>query len=418
MVKVAVIGFGSRGRMFGRMAYEDETVELVAIAEPLASNREVGREFGVRETMLFSNADEFFAQGKICDAVFICTQDAQHIDMALKAMEIGYDICLEKPAATNMEDCIRIRDMANKLGRKVMLTHVMRYAPFYQYIKNIIDDGNMGEVVSINQTENIAYWHFALSYVRGPWRNMEDSSPTIIAKCCHDLDIINWLIPSKCTSVSSYGNLFYFNREHAPEGSADYCADCAPEVKEKCIYNAYDIYPKHMGAHVVGGTGRLKSSDVYDVLDGKKDVIGRCVFRGDNDAIDNQVVNMLYENGATAHLTMCAFSERCYRYLKVHGTKGEIYGDADEGILYFTEYGKPMQVIDVNKMTERNLNDGHGGGDYFLYKDFIDYITLNSPSVTRTTIDDSMEAHLIGFLAEESRENGGIAIALTNSNDL
>lgn len=408
MTKVAIIGFGSRGRMFGRLISEDKEVELVAVADVVEASRNAGLEFGVKENMLFKDADDFFAQGKICDAVFICTQDAQHIDMALKAMELGYDICLEKPAAVNLEDCIQIRDTANRLGRKVMLTHVLRYAPFYQQIKKYIDDGTLGEVVSVNQTENIAYWHFALSYVRGPWRKMEDSSATIIAKCCHDLDILNWLIPSKCTSVSSYGNLFYFNEQHAPKGSADYCVDCAPETREQCLYNAYKIYPQRMNTSVVGGTARLKGKDIYEVLDGKEDVIGRCVFHGDNNAIDNQVVNMVFENGTTAHLTMCAFSERCYRYIKVHGTKGEIHGDAEEGILHLTEYGKPVQTIDVNQFTDRMLDDGHGGGDYFLYKDFIDYITLNSPSITRTTIDDSIESHLIGFKAEESRLSGGM----------
>lgn len=412
MIKIAIIGFGSRGRMFGRLIQQDNNVELIAIADNVASCREYAMQCGIPEKMCFDSANSFFAQGKICDAVFICTQDAQHIDMALKAMELGYDILLEKPAAVNIEDCILIRDTANKLGKKVMLTHVMRYAPFYQQIKKMIDTGILGEIVTLNQTENIAYWHFALSYVRGPWRKMADSSATIIAKCCHDLDIINWLIPAKCTSVSSYGNLYYFNRANAPEGSADYCVDCAPETKKKCLYNAYNIYPQRMSTSVVGGTARLKGKDIYEILDNKEDVIGRCVFRGENDAIDNQVVNLLFDSGATAHLTMTAFSERCYRYIKVHGTKGEVYGDADEGILYLTEYGKPQQVIDVNKLTDRNLDDGHGGGDYFLYKDFIDFITVNSPSFTRTTINDSIESHLIGFKAEESRQKGGIPLAI------
>lgn len=412
MTKVAIIGFGSRGRMFGNLIQNDNSVELIAIADNAAPCREYAMQRGIPESMCFDSADSFFAQGKICDAVFICTQDAQHIDMAMKALELGYDICLEKPAAVTFEDCVTIRDTANKLGRKVMLTHVLRYAPFYQQIKKMIDDGTLGEVVTLNQTENIAYWHFALSYVRGPWRNMADSSPTIIAKCCHDMDIINWLIPAKCTSVSSYGNLYYFNQAHAPEGSADYCVDCAPEVKEKCLYNAYNIYPQRMSTSVVGGTARLKGKDIYHILDSKEDVIGRCVFRGDNDAIDNQVVNMVFDSGATAHLTMTAFSDRCYRYIKVHGTKGEIYGDADDGILYLTEYGKPTQVIDVNKLTDHALDDGHGGGDYFLYKDFIDYITVNSPSFTRTTINDSIECHLMGFKTEESRQKGGIPLTI------
>ena len=408
MIKVAIVGFGSRGRMFGQLIQNDENVELIAVADNAEACRAYAIECGVPENMCFDSADSFFAQGKICDAVFICTQDTQHIDMAVKAMELGYDICLEKPAAVNIEDCITIRDMANKLGRKVMLTHVLRYAPFYQQIKKMIDNGTLGQIVTLNQTENIAYWHFALSYVRGPWRKMADSSATIIAKCCHDLDIINWLIPAKCTSVSSYGNLFYFNRDHAPEGSADYCVDCAPEVKEKCLYNAYNIYPERVNTSVVGGTARLKGKDIYEVLDSKEDVVGKCVFRGDNDAIDNQVVNLVFDSGATAHLTMTAFSERCYRYIKVHGTKAEVHGDADKGILYLTEYGKEPQVIDVNKLTDHTLNDGHGGGDYFLYKDFIDYITEDSPSFTRTTISDSIECHLMGFKAEESRQKGGI----------
>ena len=138
MINVAIVGFGSRGQMFGRKIMADENVNLLAVAETVEASREHAAEFGVAPEMRFASADEFFAQGKICDAVFICTQDAQHIDMALKAMELGYDICLEKPAAVNIEDCIKIRDTANRLGRKVMLTHVMRYSPFYQYIKKLI----------------------------------------------------------------------------------------------------------------------------------------------------------------------------------------------------------------------------------------------------------------------------------------
>ncbi|MBQ3132684.1 MAG: Gfo/Idh/MocA family oxidoreductase [Clostridia bacterium] len=413
MLTFAVVGFGSRGQMFGRLIGRDEDAKLVAIADPIEGNRKTAlTEFGLPAECCYPDADAFFAQGKVCDAVFICSQDAQHIDMAIKAMELGYDICLEKPAATTIEDCIAIRDTANRLGRKVMLTHCLRYTPFFQTIKKMVDNGDLGEIVTLNQTENIAYWHFGLSYVRGPWRNMADSSPTIIAKCCHDLDIINWLIPSKCTAVSSFGNCYFFNAAHAPAGSADWCVDCDPKVREKCLYNAYAIYPDRVQKSLVGGMARLKGMDIYSVLDGKKDVIGRCVFHGDNDAIDNQVVNMVFESGATAHLTMTAFSQECYRLVKVHGTRGEIYGNIDEGLLYFTEYGKPQRVIDVNESTDVDLHDGHGGGDVFLYRDFVDYLTKNSPSMTRTSINDSIESHVMGFKAEESRRLNGKVMEL------
>ena len=167
MVKVAIIGFGSRGRMFGDLIKADDTVELIAVADTVEASRMLAVGYGVNEAMCFDGADSFFAQGKICDAVFICTQDAQHIYMTMKALELGYDICLEKPAAVNIEDCVLIRDTANKLGRKVMLTHVMRYAPFYQQIKQMIDNGILGEIVTLNQTENIAYWHFLDIHMRG-----------------------------------------------------------------------------------------------------------------------------------------------------------------------------------------------------------------------------------------------------------
>ena len=414
MKKFAIVGFGSRGQRFGGFIQADRAAQFYAVAEPVQHSREKAHnEFDVSVDRCYRDADEFFAQGKICDAVFICTQDAQHYDHVMKALSLGYDVCLEKPAAVNIEQCESIRNTANKLGRKVMLTHVLRYSPFFLKIKELIDGGALGEIATINLTENVAYWHFALSYVRGPWRDTKLSTPAIIAKCCHDLDLIVWMMSGKhCTDVSSYGNLFYYNEAHAPEGSANYCVDCDPSVKEKCLYNAFKIYPERVQTAVVGGTSAVTEENVLAVISGREHIWGRCIYRCDNDAVDHQVVNMQFSNGATAHLTMTAFSERCYRFIKVHGTQGEVYGNLDEGILYYTPYGKEQQIIDVNKLSEIDLNDGHGGGDYYLYKDFYDYIDGKPTSVSRTSIDASIESHLIGFGAEESRLNGGKSIKI------
>ncbi len=413
MLTLAIVGFGSRGRMFADLISQDKRVKLVAVADVSESAIKVAKEkYQLPEEALFSSAEEFFSKGKIADALFLCTQDAEHYEMAMKALRLGYDICLEKPAAVTEKQCIAIREQANRLGRKVMLTHVLRYAPFYQYIRQAILQKRIGEVVTINQTENIAYWHFALSYVRGPWRNMEESSPTIIAKCCHDLDIIRWLLGEKCVSVSSYGGLYYYNRDHAPKGSACFCADCDEKVRESCLYNAYKIYPERLKYSVLGGTAQYVGRDIKKIIDNREGTISRCVFHGDNDAVDHQVVNMQFENGKTAHLTMTAFSQRCYRYIKVHGTEGEIEGDVDSGILTYTRFGQ--EPIQINVEQEKTFNKdaialagGHGGGDYYLFNDFIDYVTVNSKSPTRTTIDDSMESHIMGFKAEESRLHDG-----------
>lgn len=182
MTEIAILGFGSRGRMFAEYAVKNKDVKIAAIADPAYSCRKEAEKY-LQPENIYDTADEFYAKGKICDAVLICSQDADHKDMAIKALNLGYDILLEKPAACNLKDCIAIRDEANRLKRKVMLTHVLRYALAFQYIKKLITEGRLGKIVNIEQTENVAYWHFALSYVRGPWRNVEKSSPTIIAKC-------------------------------------------------------------------------------------------------------------------------------------------------------------------------------------------------------------------------------------------
>lgn len=415
MIKFGIVGLGSRGQMFARLIKNDVDAELFAVAEPVEHSREKAfKEFGVLKENCFRTAEDFFNAGKICDALFICTQDADHYEQVMKALDLGYDVCLEKPAAVNIEQCIKIRDKANRLGRNVVLTHVLRYTPFYQTIKKYIDKGKLGEVVTMNMTENIAYWHFALSYVRGPWRDMSKSTPTIIAKCCHDLDLVVWLLNNKCVSVSSYGNLYYFNSKHAPLGSSKYCIDCEEKTRQNCLYDCFKVYPKKVQAAVVGGMSAVNPDNIIDVLSGREHVFGQCVFQGENDAIDNQVVNMLFENGTTAHLTMTAFSDRCYRYIKVHGTEGEIYGDMDEGILYYTRYGEEQKKIDVNENSEVSLRDGHGGGDYYLYKDFYNLISGKETSESRTSISVSIESHLIGFKAEESRENGGKVVNINN----
>lgn len=415
MKTFAIVGFGSRGQMFAKLIAKDKNAKLVAVAEPIKTSRKKALDHGVEQNMCFESAEEFFKKPKLCDAIFLCTQDSQHHAQAIKALSLGYDICLEKPAAVTLEECVDIRDTANRLNRKVMLTHVLRYTPFYQYIKKLIDNGSIGKVVTINQTENIAYWHFALSYVRGPWANTKLSTPAILAKCSHDLDILLWLVGKPCKSVSSYGSLLYYNSENAPKGSSKYCVDCESCVKENCVYNAFEIYPERVKRSVVGGLSEFGSRDITEILSDREHNWGKCVFHSDNDAVDHQVVNMLFKDQVTAHLTMTAFSNECYRYIKVHGTEGEIEGNMDKGILYFTRFGKVTEIIDVSKIqseTDVSLDDGHGGGDYYLYKDFCDYLDGKEQSFTRTSINESIESHIMGFAAEESRVNDGKTVLI------
>lgn len=415
-IKVIIVGFGGRGQLFGDYTVKDERTELVAIADVNPDARlTAAKAYGVKEENCFKDASEIFAKGKIADVAFICTQDKQHREHAIAALELGYDVCLEKPIAATMEDCEAIYEVQKKTGRKVMVCHVLRYSHFYMALRKIIKSGEIGDVVTISQTENVAYWHDAHSYVRGAWRNKEESSPMILAKCCHDLDIIFWLYGKKCLSVSSFGDLYYFKKENAPEGSADRCTTCSPEVRKNCPYDAYkiynDVYKTYnpiLGNAITFRTGRKEQ--IQAILDDKNSQYSRCVFRCDNDVVDHQVVNMLFEGNVTAQLTMTAFSKECHRCIKIHGTLGEIVADMEENKIEVKPFLADDRVIDLTKICDDF--SVHGGGDKLLFEDFISYVTGGAPTETRTTLEDSLISHKMSFAAEESRLSGGKPIEI------
>lgn len=414
--RIAIVGFGGRGQLFAEYAVNSDKAVLTAAADINPESRAAAKEkFNLSEKDVYVGADEFFAQGKIADAVFICTQDSQHRDHAIKALELGYDVCLEKPAATTLADCEAILAAEKRAGKKVMICHVLRYSHFYMEIKKIIDSGELGDIVTISQTENVAYWHDAHSYVRGAWRSKETSSSMILAKCCHDLDIIFWLLGKRCVSVSSYGDLYYFKKANAPKGCADYCVDCAESTRKNCPYDSFKIYNDVYKAYnpILGNamgirTGRKEL--IEKLLTEKPNLYGRCVFNCDNDVVDHQVVNMLFEKGVTAQLTMTAFSKECHRCIKVHGTLGEIEADMEENKITVRPFLGSDRVIDLSKMYDDF--SVHGGGDKLLFDDFIDYITDGKPSATRTTLEDSIISHKMSFAAEESRLKLGAPVTI------
>jgi predicted dehydrogenase len=339
----------------------------------------------------------------------ISTPDALHYAQAVRALDLGYDILLEKPIAVTEAECVAIGKKAAKLGRTVAVCHVLRYTAFYRGIKDVIDSGRIGAVAAITQTENVSYWHQAHSYVRGNWRSSKTSSPMILAKCCHDLDILCWLAGAACKSVSSYGSLGFFKSENAPQNSGGYCCDCG--VRKTCPYDWIKFYKANPGwfnavRRAVPSVDDADASDeIEKALSNKGNPYSRCVFRCDNDAVDRQAVNILFDGGVTAQLMMTAFSALCTRRIKVHGTYGEIEGDFEEKSYRVTEYGKPPQTVDVTKVTSDF--SGHGGGDRVMFWDFIDLVGGRAGGKGLTTLDKSVLSHRMAFAAERSRLHNG-----------
>ena len=409
----AVIGYGGRGSLYTRLLNErgDFTLTAVCDINPDKLDKAV-RDTGISKDKTFLDPEKFFAAGKLADALVLSTMDRTHYQYAIRALNLGYDLLLEKPIAETAEECRGIYELSKKLNRKVEVCHVLRYSPFYALIKQKIDGGELGKVVTVTQTENVGWYHQAHSFVRGNWGNSEKSSPMILQKCCHDMDILYYLIGKDCKAVSSFGSLTYFTRDNAPEGSADYCFMCP--CADECIFNCMNLYKKSGAAN-----GFLFLTDYYGDADDnaaierhfsdKNNRFARCVYKCDNDVVDHQVTNLLFDDGVTAQLTMTAFSAEITRVIKVHLTKGEIVGDMGTNTITFTPFGGKQEVIDVKSLTSGLA--GHGGGDARLVDDFAALLEGKNAKIL-TDISKSLMSHQMCYAAEESRKNGGKTILL------
>lgn len=405
MITFAVIGMGARGRKYTGLLLQKQAVLTAVCDHDPDILQYSARAYHVKEESLFSSYDSFFEKGKLADWLIISTSDAEHIKSAIRALQIGYHVLLEKPIATTLQDCEAIEKTAKQLKRNVVICHVLRYSPFYQAIKNEIDSLQYGDIVHLSQTENVGYWHQAHSFVRGNWRNQQESTFMLLAKCCHDLDIIAYLMNKRCHFVSSMGSLLYFTRDHAPQGAADFCVDC--QVFD-CPYHALNWYSKHpLWVKLPELPEDNQEAFIRQWASDKNNPYARCVFRCDNDVVDHQIVNMEFEDHSTAALTMCAFSDQFYRRTHVFLTKGEIYGDLIEKKLYCTIFGQPTRIIDLKEQ----FQDAHGGGDYGLIDDLYD-IMSGKQRTSRTDIEASLISHKIAFAAEKSRLQDGALIKI------
>lgn len=413
-ITIAIAGLGSRGRTaYGAILLDmQDRAQVVAIADFDKTRCEIAqKEHNVKSENVFSSVEEMLSKEKLADAVLICTQDRDHVRHALMALDKGYDILLEKPVSPDLNELKSLVKKSKETGRKVLVCHVLRYTPFFQTIKKAIDSGRIGKVATVQALENVRYWHQAHSFVRGNWRRKDETSPMILAKCCHDLDYLIWLCGSKCKSVSSYGSLSYFKAECAPEGAALRCLDGC-KAKANCPYDAEKIYLTNKDTGVLHGNVEwpvdvLSENPTEETIRAaiEKGPYGRCVFHCDNDVVDNQIVAMEMESGATVTLTMSAFTSIGGRTIKVMGTLGDIQGDMHDNIIKITEFGKESEIIDLGR--EEKDFAGHGGGDQMLIEEFVSLLEGGEVNNTVTTLEVSVESHLVALAAEESCLEGG-----------
>ena len=420
---VAIIGCGSRGQnVYGKYMFASkDKFKIVSLCDANEKMLALAQErFDVEKGNCFTDSEEFFAQ-KRADVLVIATQDRDHVWMCVKALALGYDVLLEKPVSPVESELYELLDAQKKYGGKVVVCHVLRYAPAFIKLKQIIDSGEIGRIVSIDWTEQVAYWHQAHSFVRGNWSNDEETSPMIMQKCCHDLDLIQYFIGSRCKSVSSIGALSYFKAENRPQGAADRCLDC--KYQNECKFSAKAIYLD--GWKNGGRKDEMPYTLITDVLPLTEEALvtslreskyGRCVFACDNNVVDNQTVIMQFENGISATLKMEGFTAGGGRDFRFFGTEGEleVREEADKIVLRrFMETPITWKISELVDDLGGQGTGNHGGSDHRMIDSLYNiYFTdkLNAISA----IEGSVESHYMALAAEESRLNGGKLIEIEN----
>ena len=422
-ITAIIVGAGHRALVYAELAITNpELMKIVGVADPNPVRREMCmKKFGFSEDMCFETAQELATKGKLADTIINGTMDHQHLETAIPLLDVGYDMLLEKPFAPNEDEMREIVACAKKNNSKVMICHVLRYTPFYYGIKERVVSGEIGDIINIQTLEHVSYHHLSTSYIRGKWANSDECHTSmLLAKCCHDIDIMMWLMSeTKPVSISSYGGKYQFKPENAPENAGERCLVDCPLV-EDCRYSAKRLYidqPERWAFYIWDKLEHIENPTIEDKINLLKgdSPYGKCIYKCNNNVVDHQSVLVNFESGATGTHNMVGGSSTPLRRIHIVGTKGEIYGNFEESKFYVSKIHptttdeRILEEVDLNVSGDMvGAYGGHGGGDERLSADFVSFVRGEKPSLACTSIFDSVAGHLCVYLADKSRENNGM----------
>lgn len=403
-----LVGAGNRGRwVYGRWALDHpERLRIVAVAEPDERERAaVARDHAIAPERCYADWKPLLDERKLADVAIVATGDTLHTEPALAALDGGYDLLLEKPIAPTPAECVRVVETAERAGRLLQIGHVLRYSRFYEKVHELVRGGSLGDVVHVDMKEHVAHWHMTHSYVRGKFRNRAIAAPILLAKSCHDLDLMAWLVDRPALRVASFGALAHFRAERAPEGAPARCTDGCP-VQASCPHDAVAFYAGPDERIARGwpwldvSTDPSRAARMHALESGR---YGRCAFRCDNDVLDHQVVALEFEGGVTASFGLQGLAPREQRTLRVTCTRGEVRGILDGGVIEVERPG----ALGVEKHAIEGSMIGHYGGDVGLMEHFVSLFESGSRAV-RASGRAALESHLVGFAAEQARETASV----------
>lgn len=414
-MRIGLVGAGQRGNdAYGAFALADPgLVRFVAVAEPDPKRRiHFAEAHGIDPSARFDDITTLLGAPIELDGLIIATPDRAHVGPASAALEAGYPVLLEKPIATTEAEIQRLKTAVVASNGNVTIAHPLRYTAFFTAVDELLRGGAIGRLIGIEHLENIGAWHFAHSYVRGNWRRADESSPMILAKACHDLDILRWLADADCASVASFGSLRHFRPDQAPNGAPARCLDGCP-VEETCAFSAPRFYRAVWSDGGWPGTVLTGPTTDPAALESALRIgpYGRCVYRCDNDVADHQVTILQFANGVAASLMVSAFTAENTRTIKLMGTLGELRGHMDRGEIevrrFRDAHGRELPPVETTRV---DAAGPHAGGDERMLLAFVEQLRLRRQGVrlgsTPSGLAVAIDSHRMAFAAERARAEG------------
>ncbi|MDD7456554.1 MAG: Gfo/Idh/MocA family oxidoreductase [Bacteroidales bacterium] len=401
-VRLAAIGLGNRTTKYlNYLLDHPQQGRLTAIVEPDPSRMsEIKSLFGVESGNCFSSTESFFCEKRDVDGVIIGTPDKTHYGIAMDAIGHGYHCLLEKPIATTARECIEVAEAAKKAGVLVCVCYVLRYHPYYHKVKDILDSGELGPIISGSHIENVGIDRMTHSYVRGIFSNSNKSTPLILEKCCHDIDMLIWLMNKHVAKVSSFGSLGWFKSENAPEGSSERCVNC--KIEQDCPFSAVDLYQRRkewISNFVVPNGDTLDNVIAKELREGR---YGRCVYHCDNDVADHQTVGLEMAGGVTIGMSIETLTRHDGRATKINCAFGEVFAGGDS--VTVTHFSRSRE--EKYSFAETLNMPLHGNADLKIIEDFLQAVQDPENHKLLSPIEEALESHIVCFKIEESRQEG------------
>jgi predicted dehydrogenase len=364
-IGISVIGCGGMGMaIVKRLIARDPRLNVRTIYDPSPDSVAKALETINTQPRICATLQEAVGDPGV-DWAMIASWNCFHKEQTIAAFQAGKHVFCQKPLATNVADCIAMQDAWRASGKMFNIGFTLRYAPHYRKLRQLLTEGVVGQIVSLEFNETLDFNHGG--YIMGDWRRLQANAGThLLEKCCHDIDLVNWMTGSLAVRVASFGGLDFFKPENA--------------------FHIDRIGPRADGrpAYTTWRTTGLNS------------------FTSDKDIIDNQVAIVQYANGVRATFHTNCNSGIPERRMYIVGTEGAIRADLYAGTIHTKRIGFDTTIEDRSV----SLSDGHGGGDDILAQELADSMLNGAPP--SVGLDEGLKSALTCFAIDDAMVSGQV----------